>query len=251
MPWVPGSPRATAVLSALLLLGYAAPLGAQDRPSPPHVIPWWEGAAVLGGIALTSALDEPVQRATQAGRSQFGNELASVTRRMGQPEVFVTVPAVLLATGIVTHRPTLRRAAGRVAASLALAGALAVAAKFAAGRLRPSQAQEPYDFKPFSGAAAFPSGHATMAFALATSLADEIRRPWATVGLMTAAAGTGWSRVHDNEHWLSDVVAGAAVGIASAQVIEGRWTVFHLHPPRFLVAPGRFAVGWRMPVRLP
>ena len=84
----------------------------------------------------------------------------------------------------------------------------------------------PYDLKPFSGADAFPSGHTTMAFALATSLADELRRPWVTVGLMTAAAGTGWSRVNDNKHWLSDVVAGTALGVTAAQLVERRWTVF-------------------------
>jgi membrane-associated phospholipid phosphatase len=90
-----------------------------------------------------------------------------------------------------------------------------------------------------------------MAFALATALSDERHRPWASVALVAAAAGTGWSRLNDNKHWLSDVAAGAAVGIASTQLLEGRWSVFHVRPPSVLVASGRFAVGWSLPVRLP
>ncbi len=253
----PGRVRGVAVS---LLLGFTTTLPAQGAPRAegpqgdapnPAAICWWEGAAALGGVALASAFDEPVQRSTQGARTPGGDRLAAALRRMGQPEVFATIPAVMFVAGMTTTRPTLRRAGERVAASLALAGVLAVAGKFALGRLRPNQAAQPDDWKPFSGADAFPSGHATMAFALATSLADEIRHPWATIGLMTAAAGTGWSRLNDNQHWLSDVVAGAALGIASAQVIEGRWTVFHLHPPAFSLARGQSAVAWRISVRVP
>ncbi|HEX4627955.1 MAG TPA: phosphatase PAP2 family protein [Gemmatimonadales bacterium] len=243
--------RAMTSVATLLLVGAAPPLCAQQAASPPHVIRWWEGAAVVGGIALLSTLDESVQQASQAARSPFRDDLAAVTRHMGQPEVFVSVPAAMLVTGLVTHRPGLERAAGRVAASLLLAGGLTGAGKLAVGRLRPNQATEAYLFKPFSGADALPSGHTTMAFALATALSDELHRPWASVALFVAAAATGWSRLNDNKHWLSDIAAGAAVGIASTQLIEGRWTVFHLRPPSMLVASGRFAVGWHTPVRLP
>ena len=57
----------------------------------------------------------------------------------------------------------------------------------------------------------FFSGHTAMAFAFATSLADDIDRPWATVGLYAAAGAVGWSRIHDNRHWLSAVALPAGV----------------------------------------
>ena len=76
-----------------------------------------------------------------------------------------------------------------------------------------------------------PSGHAAMSFALATSLADEIHRPWATVGLYGMATAVGWSRINDNRHWLSDVAAGALIGITSSKLVTGRWRIFGLHPP--------------------
>ena len=37
-----------------------------------------------------------------------------------------------------------------------------------------------------------------------------------------AAGATGYLRLHDNAHWLSDVVAGAALGIATAHFSMNR-----------------------------
>ncbi|MBA3260119.1 MAG: phosphatase PAP2 family protein, partial [Gemmatimonadales bacterium] len=84
---------------------------------------------------------------------------------------------------------------------------------------------------------AMPSGHTAMAFALATSLADDINRPWASVGLYTMAGAVGWSRINDDRHWLSDVAAGAVLGIASAKFASGKWTIFGLRAPSVLAGP--------------
>ncbi len=192
-----------------------------------------------------STLDQPLQRYIQGHRSASGDDLAGVARRMGQVEVFGTVAGAMLVVGTSGHRPALNRAALRVVASLALAGTLSSAGKLLTGRPRPDQVGDADDLKLFSGHESLPSGHTTMAFALATSLANEIHRPWVTVGLLTVASGTGWSRLNDDKHWLSDVLTGAGVGIASAQLVDGRWTVFHLHPPAVLAAPGGVAFVWR------
>jgi undecaprenyl-diphosphatase len=63
---------------------------------------------------------------------------------------------------------------------------------------------------PFS----FPSGHA----AAATSLAVTIALQHPTVGLIVLplAAAVAWSRVALRVHYLSDVVAGAGLGLAGA-----------------------------------
>jgi membrane-associated phospholipid phosphatase len=196
-------------------------------------------------MVAMSTLDQPLQQYIQRHRSSVADNLAGVARRMGQVEVFGTVAGGMLLVGAAGRQPALRRAALRVMTALALAGTLSSAGKLLAGRPRPDQVGDADDLKLFSGHESLPSGHTTMAFALATSLANEIRRPWVTVGLLTAASGTGWSRLNDNKHWLSDVLAGAGVGIASAQLIDGRWTVFHLHPPAILPAPGGVTFVWR------
>ncbi|HYW51233.1 MAG TPA: phosphatase PAP2 family protein, partial [Gemmatimonadaceae bacterium] len=110
------------------------------------------------------------------------------------------------------------------------------AIKTISGRTRPyaSADESPSHWDLFGGrrsdsTRSFASGHAAMSAAAAVTLAAEWRRQgtirWQGVGPPVAyalAALTAGSRVHDRKHWLSDVVAGAAVGVAGALVVR-RW----------------------------
>jgi membrane-associated phospholipid phosphatase len=206
-----------------------------ERTTPAPVLTWWKGAAVLSGVLTSALFDEVVQEETQETRTPAKDQAAAIFRHMGQPEVFATIPITLYLGGLIGHDVALRTAGTRIAASLATAAVFSTSLKYSVGRERPDAVTEPNVFRPFSGADAFPSGHTTMAFALATALSDEIHRPWASLGLFAFATGTGWSRLNDNKHWLSDVVAGSAIGIMSAQVVERRWRL------RGAVGPGRIA----------
>lgn len=66
----------------------------------------------------------------------------------------------------------------------------------------------------------FPSGHTANAFAAAEFLNQEYRdvSPWIGYAGYTVATATGVFRLYNNKHWLSDVVAGAGVGIASTKL---------------------------------
>lgn len=66
----------------------------------------------------------------------------------------------------------------------------------------------------------FPSGHTATAFMTATMLHREYgwRSPWFSIGGYTAAAVTGVSRLLNNKHWMTDVAAGAAIGIGSVHL---------------------------------
>lgn len=210
-----------------------------------HVIRWWHGAIAAGALSTLMVLDKPVQRFAAHNSGTGADNVAGVVRHFGQPEVYLTVPAGIVATGLLLHRPELTRAGGRVALSLALSAAATEGGKLAFGRPRPENSLDADGYRPFSGQASMPSGHSSMAFALATSLSDEIHRPWATVGLYTLASGVAWSRVNDNRHWFTDVAAGALVGITSAKLASGRWRIFHLRPPAILVTPRGAGFGWQ------
>jgi len=151
----------------------------------------------------------------------------------------------VIAGGLIAHDREVTQAGMRLAFSLLLAGVSNQALKAVVGRERPSGNDHAFDFDPVHIDAAFPSGHTTMAFAMATSLADDIRPTWAKVGLYGLATGVGVSRMYQQAHWLSDVVGGAVLGIASAKFASGRWTIFGLRAPSFLIKGGSPAIGWQ------
>jgi membrane-associated phospholipid phosphatase len=189
--------------------------------------------------------DHGVDLWVQDHRSSRSDAIARGFHYGGEPEVVFGIPGALLAAGAISGDKGLERSGGRVLASVLVAGVATGGLKEAVGRVRPISTTNQYLFRPLSHHDSFPSGHATMAFALATSLGEEIRRPWASALLYAAAAGTAWSRLNDQQHWLSDVLAGAAVGIGGAKIIEGRWRIFGLRPPRFLVSPAGARLEWR------
>lgn len=67
---------------------------------------------------------------------------------------------------------------------------------------------------------AFPSGHTAEAFVSAEFLREEYKdvSPWYGIAGYAVATATGFLRVYNNKHWLSDVVAGAGIGMASTRL---------------------------------
>jgi membrane-associated phospholipid phosphatase len=228
----------------------------QDHSSaPPHgspaVVPpsrgaveWYHLGAGLGVVALASLVDDPIRDELQTHRTNFKDDVSGVFRQMGEPEIYGTIGLGTLTVGVITGNDRITRAGGRISGGLLIAAATTTFLKHATGRGRPSHFSDPHRFRPFSGRDSWPSGHATMAFALAASVSDEIRSTPVTVTLYTAATLTGWSRMNDNRHWLSDVLAGAAVGITSAKLMNGRWSVLGINGPRFLLEPERVGVSF-------
>jgi membrane-associated phospholipid phosphatase len=236
---------------ALAVLAQPATLAAQldstwAIPPVSTKLHWWHGAVVIGGVSALMLLDHAGRNFFQDNRSHTSNDIASGLRHFGQPEVFGTVTLGLVGAGLISGNQEISRVGGRLAATLALAGAAQTGFKLALGRPRPNASSDVDGFVPFSGQDAMPSGHTAIAFALATALADDIHRPWASVGLYTMAAGVGWSRLNDNKHWVSDVAMGAMLGITSAKLVNGRWQIFHLHPPTILLSPQRAGLVWQV-----
>jgi hypothetical protein len=73
------------------------------------------------------------------------------------------------------------------------------------------------------GLNSFPSGHTATAFMGAELMMQEYKGTsvWYGISGYVIAAGTGTFRMYNNRHWLSDVVAGAGIGILSAKA--GYW----------------------------
>lgn len=70
-----------------------------------------------------------------------------------------------------------------------------------------------------SGFNSFPSGHTATAFMGAELVYQEYKdiSIWYGISGYLVATGTGAFRLYNNRHWLTDVVAGAGIGILSAK----------------------------------
>jgi membrane-associated phospholipid phosphatase len=75
--------------------------------------------------------------------------------------------------------------------------------------------------RPTGECCSFPSGHASATFATASVLERHLgyRAAWPTFAI---AGYVATSRLHDNRHYLSDVLFGSALGVATGWTVVGR-----------------------------
>ena len=80
----------------------------------------------------------------------------------------------------------------------------------------------------------FPSGHTSFSFTMAHFMHHEFgeRSPWYSIGAYSVAITVGMMRIARNAHWVSDVVAGAGIGIITTEMIylthQYKWDQEHL-----------------------
>jgi len=105
--------------------------------------------------------------------------------------------------------------------SLLVGGVSVIVLKSIIGQKRPPGPIEYNHFTTDSNYHAMPSGHTTTAFALATSIANHY--PKYKYLSYTVASLVGISRLYEDVHWASNIVAGAGLGYGSAKFVEYRW----------------------------
>jgi membrane-associated phospholipid phosphatase len=201
----------------------------------------WRNLLVFGGaeVALVFA-DEPIQR--WAGDLRNDNRTVSgiskyVTQFGGLYEVYTL--AALAAEGFIFKNQKLKTTTLLATQSYLTAGAVQFVGKFLSGRQRPSYADnytldaEPSFHGPFyklvdangnRSNSSFPSGHTTAAFAAATVYSLEYKDkklvPWISYGVATLI---GLSRITENKHWFTDILAGATLGYLTGQQVVNNY----------------------------
>jgi membrane-associated phospholipid phosphatase len=170
------------------------------------------GGAALAVHTADDSIAESVQEhgeTTLPGGATYGSQWLHIPVAIG----WWTVAA---AAGSERHAATGRDLLRAQIAAVSWTYAI----KLAADRTRPNG--DPHSF---------PSGHASTSFATAMVLQEHYG--W-KVGLpaFLVAGYTGVSRVTVNQHWASDIVFGAAVGIVS-----GRTVTVRLRKARLSLAP--------------
>ena len=210
----------------------------------------------MAGVALvaTGALsyfDDGLARASQRGRRNnpiTGEQLDGLSRF--STKVSKVNETTLTAAGIITygagrlfHSPLVTEVSLHATESVVLASVVSQLIRGPLGRTRPyvSRDSNQYKFKPFRGFygdssfdyRAFPSIHTSSSMAIATVVTMEIHRrnPEATpfVAPLLFAAGMlpGLARLRLDQHWSSDVAAGAFMGVLAGYKVV---SYSHAHP---------------------
>ena len=252
----------------LVVSGSASGAAAQSVEAPETAAlfstsDWVLVSGLLAAHVALFPLDDDVRELAADMRGDASNQIADVLRPLGRTKELAAAGAATYALGMLTSNRRVADFGLHAFVTLAVSNFLSGSLKVVTGRARPYMLDDasgaptdPYQWDFFGGWGdegdhlAYPSGHTSNAFAIATVFAEELggAAGWVAYPL---AAGVAWSRVNDEVHWASDVVMGAVVGIVTGQLIVRRghrgdgWL-----ERTFLVAPSR-SLGVDIGVEIP
>ncbi len=178
--------------------------------------------AIEGGIMFA---DQPVKDFFQSHKNKTASFLSThVLEGFGAEHSFLLMSGIFT-YGMLTKNKKHVSTALLALESFTLASIVTRIPKTLIGRQRPNnwEGNGPFSFKgPFKGDS-FPSGHTTASFAVASVIATQFRdSKWIPATAYSLATLAGLSRIYDNKHWLSDVVAGAAIGTLVGNLVSHR-----------------------------
>ena len=184
------------------------------------------GAFVLGAY-LVRPLDDHYARRLQDSSTQANKKLQTLStfvRVTAAPGSWI-IGTTMYATGRVFKNEHLAELGLHGTEALLFGEAVGVVMKGTFGRQRPFVTpMNPHSYGFLRGFSSgdqyrsFPSGHTLAAFAAAASVSSETARWWPNTRWVIGPAMYGGatlvavSRMYDNRHWASDVIAGAGLG---------------------------------------
>jgi membrane-associated phospholipid phosphatase len=184
----------------------------------------FSGVTVVAALLYTQ--DSYIQKVVQKNQTPFLNGASKYgLERLGSGVYSLPAMALLYGVGAIRKDDKEKYTALKGIEAYALGFLTAQVLKQLTHRDRPymNNPPDPYmwygPFKPPSNSS-FPSGHSTIAFAVATVVATSYSKTiWVPIVCYTFAGLTAFSRVYQNDHWFSDVFVGSAIGFAIGKTI--------------------------------
>lgn len=216
----------------------------QAFTKPFHMRPpdWKRFGIGMGALVAVSFADQPIQQFAldfRLSHPRIQSTSKLITDFGGNYELYTLGGLGLY--GFIFKNERMKTATLLASQSYLTGAAVEGVMKYLFGRRRPSSYDPGVVAKPtFEGpftstSGSFPSGHTTVAFAAATVYALEYKdKPWVPIVCYTSASLIGLSRITENKHWATDVVAGAALGY-----LTGKLVVNNYHRYAALKAAGR------------
>ena len=183
---------------------------------------WLKAAGIVGIGAGLYLIDYDVQRFTLDNRNSFSADFSKAAKQFGEGKYILPAIAVTTIGGQIFQSDKTTDTGLLCLKSFLLSNSATQVLKAISQRERP-EANRGKQF--FNGSGyrknreSFPSGHATVAWAIAPILAEQYKdNSLITPLVYSIATLTSISRVHDNKHWASDAFIGSVIGYLGAQM---------------------------------
>ncbi|HUF21658.1 MAG TPA: YjbH domain-containing protein [Burkholderiales bacterium] len=197
------------------------------------------GIAAVGLVGLSYAADDDVDKWAREHKDDRANKAMADAGRL--------LPLGMLGASALAAMdrddPRLSRTAVTALQSAGIGLGASLGLNYAAGRAKPEAGTGKGDFEPFDRGrelTAFPSDLTTVAWATVTPFAKEYDAPW----LYGLAAITNLGRIAERRHWLSDTVAGAAIGYGVGSLMWHLNREREKHLPQIALTPDRVYATW-------
>ena len=193
-------------------------------------------ATVLTSTALLFTVDDNSRTYFLKQSSPLNDNLKDLGNIYGNLIPTIVAGGGFYVTGLISKDDYTRTTGRMIFETAAIAGLITTFTKSFLGRHRPYTNDGPTKFEgpTFNNDYyALPSGHATVAFALSTTLANRIHNTYVSIGLYSLAGVTSLARIYEDKHWLSDVFLGSAIGYFVGDFISGKKnkeTAYHIYP---------------------
>jgi membrane-associated phospholipid phosphatase len=184
---------------------------------------WLKTGSIIVVASGLFFLDEDINDFVKRNRNPQTHMIATSGNCIGNG--WYTIPAIsaMWLGGYSLKSPKTQDTALLSAKSILFANGVTTVLKYSTQRYRPNayRGNSFWNGSRFSKHKdSFPSGHTTLVWSIAPVFAEQYKDTgWVPPLAYSLACVTGYSRIHDEKHWTSDVFAGAVIGYFSAQCV--------------------------------
>jgi membrane-associated phospholipid phosphatase len=182
----------------------------------------WDGSDWLkigvmgaGSFLLIETVDQPARDLAFKDRSYLYSVPIEGGRIWGELYSPIVLFAGFAAHSLIANDNTTRKIAFEIGQASLYTGAITYILKSSFGRSRPYMNEGKSSFHPFSlnnDNHSFPGGHTATSFVISTVLSRNAGPTWLKILAYLPAAITPFSRIYEDQHWVSSNFFGGALG---------------------------------------
>ncbi|MEN9523724.1 MAG: hypothetical protein RL065_2101 [Bacteroidota bacterium] len=181
------------------------------------------GFGIISSTLIIHQFDAEIKNVFQKSRNDLSNKTSNYFQMIGNGKYCFPAMGALYGVGLITKNRKVQYTGLQAFKALVLSAGVTGSIKYLAQRERPFQTTNTNNFHFIWNSFqynSFPSGHTSDAFAMASVIGFNVKNKYWQIPIYAIATGVGLSRIHDNKHWASDVLLGAAIGYCVGQIIN-------------------------------